>query len=414
MVLFATNTIGNKTADLSPIVVWGTLPSDTFTKYTSSVLEKQKDSLRLTYIQKDEDTFEQSLVEAIADDQGPDVIILSQDSILRNRNRILTIPYTTLPISTFNSTFINESSIYLTDSGIQAIPFVVDPLVMYYNKSHFTNASIVNPPQYWDAFKTVVQKLTQKDSNFNVTKSGVALGEYDNIDHAKDILSMLMLQAGAPMIGKNKDGKYISMLSGSYGNTTRPAEAALTFYTDFANPASELYSWNKSLSSSMSAFISGNLSMYFGYASELPTITLKNPNLNFDVALVPQSKDADTQVVFGKIYGFAILKSSKNVTSAFTQINTLTSKDFITLLTDITGLPPIRKDVLANSPKDPYMQVFYNSALRAKAWLDPSPKETNDIFRNMVESVIVGKTKPNDMITLSQREFDNILNSINK
>ena len=149
--------------------------------------------------------------------------------------------------------------------------------------------------------------------------------------------------------------------------------------------------------------------MYFGYSSELGNINLKNPNLNFDVSVIPQIRNTKQEIVFAKMSGFAILKSSKNSMSAFTQISTLTSKDAITSLISITNLPPVRRDVLADAPKDLYMKVFYDSALRAKAWPDPNPTETDQIFQGMIENTIIGKMKSNDAVTQADKQMETLL-----
>ncbi|MEI6480565.1 MAG: hypothetical protein WCO12_03550 [bacterium] len=412
LILFATATVGNKSTAVTPVEVWGTFPSGPISKLVDSINEIQKDTLKLTYVEKDPATFDKELVEALADGSGPDAILLPSDSVIKYKNKIFTIPYTSYPLKTFKDQFVDASSIYLNADGVVAIPFAIDPIVMYWNKSHFINASIVNPPSYWDDFTADVSKLTKKDSNFNIKQSGVALGEYKNIPHSKDILSMLFLQAGLAIAGKGSDGAYVSSLSGNVDGIDHPAESALTFYTDFANPVKSSYSWNRSFSPAFDSFVSGDTSIYFGYASELPSITLKNPNLNFDVSMVPQVRDASRQSVFAKMYGFAIMRSTKNLSSTFAQISKLTEKGSIASSTSFTNLPPVRKDVIDSSPADPYMQVFYNSALRAQLWPDPDPESTKDIFDNMIESVISGKAKVSDIVNGADQQLENVFRQI--
>ena len=394
----------------TPVVMWGTLSSDAMAKFVEVITANNKNSLQMTYVQKNAKTFEKDLVEAIADGAGPDIAVISEDMVLKNVNKFTTIPFATYPIRNFKDQFIDASSVYLKSDGVLAIPFVVDPMVMYWNKTHFVNANIVSPPKDWSEFSKVVLKLTKKDSNFNVMQSGVALGEYQNILHSKDILSMLFIQAGAQIVSKNPDDSYRSSLyfnSGSSDNTA--GTVALSFYTDFANPSKDLYSWNKSLKSSFDSFISGDTSIYFGFASELVGIPFKNPNLNFDVSGVPQATGVNKKSVFAKIYGLAILKSSKNQNSALAQIMTMTSKGSITDLSSITNLPPVRKDVLVNNSSDPYMQIFYDSALISDTWPDPNPASTELVFKKMIESVISGRSNTDTAVSVADGEIRNII-----
>ncbi len=411
VVLFSTSKLkpGTDVVD-APVVMWGTLSSEVVSRLTEKITADNKVSLQLTYVQKKPASFEKDLVEAIADGSGPDIVLISQDMIAKNTNKFVTISFATYSLRTFKDSFVDVGSVYLKSDGAVAIPFIVDPMVMYWNKTHFVNASVVNPPKEWSEFSEIVKKLTKKDSNFNIMQSGTALGEYQNILHAKDILSMLFLQAGAKIVTRNPDDSYRSSLYSNSSLSDKPAGIiALSFYTDFANPAKDSYTWNKSLKPSLDSFTSGDTSIYFGYASELAGISLKNPNLNFDVAKVPQVTGANKKSVFARIYGLAILKSSKSQNSAFNHIKALTSADSISVLSELTNLPPVRKDVLTAGSADPYMQIFNDSALIADTWIDPNSSDTDIVFKKMIESVIIGRESVDSAVNIADGELRNVI-----
>ena len=51
--------------------------------------------------------------------------------------------------------------------------------------------------------------------------------------------------------------------------------------------------------------------MYFGFASEYPVLQRKNPNLDFDVALIPQDENRPASVQatsYGRINALALVK----------------------------------------------------------------------------------------------------------
>lgn len=56
-----------------------------------------------------------------------------------------------------------------------------------------------------------------------------------------------------------------------------------------------------------------------------------------------------------------------------------------------SGLPPVRRDLLVTRPTDSFNSILYDSAIQAKAWLDPNAPATGSIFFNMVESVTAGR-----------------------
>ena len=57
--------------------------------------------------------------------------------------------------------------------------------------------------------------------------------------------------------------------------------------------------------------------MYLGFGSELGGIEEENPNLNFDIAPVPQAQGATALRNYATFYGLAIPKTSKNITGAY-------------------------------------------------------------------------------------------------
>ena len=391
VIIFATQKSGGKGTGV-PVVIWGTMPQANFTAATSEIT-KGSGGMKVTYVEKRADTFDHNLIEALASGTGPDVILLPQDLIMRLRGKILPMPYSVLPLRTYKDTFIQESSLYLDANGVLAVPFTIDPLVMYWNRDMLINANLALPPKTWDEFITLVPKLTVKDKNLNILKSAVALGEFRNITNAKDIISALLLQTGNSITALTDNGLVSTM-----SPPTLSSIGAINFYTDFANPVKPDYSWNRSLSSSLDMFVAGDLAFYFGYASEIGKIRDKNPNLNFDVTYFPQPKGAPVPVTFGRIQGFAVLRSSANSNDAFNDIITLTSPSVLSPLGGVTGLPSVRLDMQTSSAADPYQTVFYNSAIRSRGWLDPNPVSSGPIFQTMIESITSGELEAGDAI----------------
>jgi ABC-type glycerol-3-phosphate transport system substrate-binding protein len=243
--------------------------------------------------------------------------------------------------------------------------------------------------------------MTKKDGALNVTQSAIAFGEFGNIDNAKAVLANLFLQAGTSIT--SREGR--STLSESYGKPLLPAEAAINFYTEFSNPVKPFYSWNRSLPNSQTAFVAGDLAVYFGFASELPLLQLKNPNLNFDVAYVPTSREGGVYVSYGNFYGLAISKNSKNPNAAFQVSSTLASSNGAQAMEAIFGLPPARRDLLAIKPKSPFKEIFYGSTIRAKAWLDPDVAVSTLIFKNMIESITSGRERTSAAVSRASSEL---------
>jgi ABC-type glycerol-3-phosphate transport system substrate-binding protein len=106
------------------------------------------------------------------------------------------------------------------------------------------------------------------------------------------------------------------------------------------------------------------------------------------VAPMPQVKGASTKLTYAHVTGIAISSASKNFTTAFTAASFLATGDFAGKLATISGEVPVRRDLLAVKQTDAYTPIFYSSALYGSSWLDPSTTDTDNIFQNMVESVL--------------------------
>jgi ABC-type glycerol-3-phosphate transport system substrate-binding protein len=405
--IFATFHASNSTT-LSRITLWGTVSASDFNTTFSAYNTANGNKLDIVYVQKKPESFDQDFIEAIASGNGPDAIIFPQDLIMREQDKLYAIPESILPLRTFQDAFVDEAGLYVTPQGIVGLPLSIDPLVMYWNKDIFNTAGIVYPPKTWNEFLTLVPKLTQRDAASNITQSAVALGEFTNIDNAKEILSALFFQAGNPIMASNSNGVLTSTLDDTSGGNSG-AQSVLSFYGQFSNLDKTLYSWNRSLPYSQDAFIAGDLAVYFGFASEYNSIKLKNPNLNFDVTSFPQPYSAKTKLTFGRMNGLAVVKSSRQINSAFQTIYALSGPVFSSLWSSATKSAPARRDLLSQVSTDPNVVIFNNSALISRAWLDPNPSATNGVFQDMIEGVNFGQRSPADSISNASNQLNNIV-----
>ena len=108
---------------------------------------------------------------------------------------------------------------------------------MYWNKDLFSSAGISRPPQYWDDFSENVEIFTDKNEVGNIVQAGNGFGELNNIKNGKDILSMLIIQSGNPIM--KTDGEAIlkaALRKGAIRQQKQPAVSSVKFFNDFSNP----------------------------------------------------------------------------------------------------------------------------------------------------------------------------------
>ncbi len=376
----------NKPGSLGTVTLWGTVPQGVMTPLLEE-FNTANTSFVVKYVQKSAYTFNQDLLEALALGTGPDMFLLSDSLAFHYANKISVIPYQSYPLSSFKSNFAGAGEVFLTSKGVLAFPLSIDPLMMYYNRSVLDASGIIYPPASWDDLVSLAPKLTKKDDSNKIIKSMVGLGQFSNITNAKDIIAALFMQAGNGIV-MEKDGTYNSNLNAPVSNPKLSLSAILKFYTDFADPNQSVYSWNKSFANSNDTFSAENSALYFGFASELPSLVNRNPNQNLGISSFPQIKDAGFKLTNAHVMGIALLSSSKNLNTAFTAAGLLSMGNFASKFAAVTGVAPARRDLLKVRPPDSYFPIFYDSALYARSWIDPSPTDTNNIFRNMVEGVL--------------------------
>lgn len=401
VILFATYKGKSQEVVFTPITVWGTMPADVFNSFLQSMNTELAQPISVSYTEIPQASFDKTFIESLARGQGPDAVLLPQDSLYRHRDKVITIPYTALTQRDFQNTFVEQAELYLDTNGILAIPFTLDPLVMYWNRDIFTNAGIATFPKYWDELIQAGVKINQKDVNSNIRRSAVSLGEFVNLAHAREILGTLLLQAGNPVTEKKYEGTNPFMLVSALDDTSptlKEAEQAITFFTKFSNPRNPEYSWNRSLPNSKSAFLSGLLATYIGYASEFPDIREKNPNIDYDIAALPQARGAKNRVSYGLMYGFSIVRSTADANNTFNILSQLTSPNALSRFSKTSYLPPVRRDMISTGTTDPYLSIFYDSALISKGWLDGNNATTYSVFKNMIESITSGRKSSSEAL----------------
>lgn len=415
---FATYKSNQTSSELAPITIWGTFSASIFNEYIADINLNREQPLKISYIEIPESNFDKTFIESLARGEGPDAILIPQDLILKHQDKIIQIPYSNFPQRDYKDTFIQQGELYMTSNGLLALPYIIDPMIMYWNRDIFTNAGIVSYPKYWDEFTDLNKKITQKDFNSNIRKSAIAMGEFNNISNAREILGTLLFQVGNPVSYRDSEQNISSAIGDSSGfSGLNSAIQAVNFFTEFSDSRNTNYSWNRSLPISKSYFISGNLATYFGFASEINDIRQKNPNIDFDIAPMPQirqqtGKALPIRATYGSMYGFSIVRSTKSSTNTFSVITALLSQSTLDKLIKITYLPPVRKDMIKLGTDDQYLTIFYDSAIISKGWLDKGKVNSNKIFQDIIESVSSGRKDINEALRNGNDEYDILLKSI--
>ncbi len=371
------------------VTIWGTLPADTFDQLLTEISDQDRTFNAVSYRYVDPRSFDETFLNALADQNPPDVLLMSHEKIVEHRNRLQPIPYESFPERDFRSKYIDGASIFALRDGVYAFPLMTDPLVMYWNRDIFSDKNFLTPPKTWEEVVNILAPtLTVRDFNRNIQLSTIAMGEYENIKNAFPILSLLLLQSGSSFVTENENNQYEIMVDiTNEGYSARPLETVLGFYTGFSNVNNSLYSWNRTLGLDQDRFLSEDLAIYFGYGSEGRGFETKNPNLSFDIAEVPQGNGVTNKRTYGNFYGLFVPKTAKNKVGALRVIQTLTQDQYVKRFADSYNMAPVQRNLLAVGSNDVYGRIIYQSAPNARGWLNPDLDRLDDLIQDEIGDI---------------------------
>lgn len=371
-----------------PVTIWGTLPAAGIQKTLAELAEENEAYELISYKYYHPDEFDSALVNALADANAPDLVLVSQEKLVKLRRRIQPISYESFTMRDIRNSFVDGAQIFALSDGMYGYPITVDPLMMYWNRDIFATEGYLDPPKTWENLvNTVFLDLIQREFDRTIIRSVVAMGEYGNVRNAFGVISALMIQGGSGRVVEDSKGQYVVKLQISDGDNSDPLRAAADFYTRFSKPSNTLYSWNRSFAEDRQQFLAEDLALYFGYASEGRQIERMNPNLNFDIAEVPQGASATTRRTYGKFYALSILKASKNKTGASAVMINLGSPAVAGKIAKESDMVPAARSLVSAGSNDTYGRVAYQSASIALGWLNPDLVEADRIFETMVQDV---------------------------
>lgn len=403
---------------VGPVSIWGTFDQVSIQKAIDDLSLVHPDLQNARYTQKPADSYAAALTEAFASGTGPDLFFLSEDEAYAQKSRIRMISAESLTRSQFENSFIDGALPFIAPEGILALPLLADPLVLYWNKDILAANGESQPPQYWDQLFDFARKVTKRTDDGTVQTSAIAFGTYDNVDHAKEIMSLLIFQAGGSITVYDTNGRLFSGLladnPASGGLTAAPA--AVRFFTGFADSSKPDYSWNRSLQNAEREFVAGRLALYIGLASEKELIRNANPNLNFAISSIPQIRGARTLANSGKVYGVAVAKNAQNPLGGFAVAALLAAADASQALANATGLTSARRDLVerARVQANPTLSasegnIIANATILMRTWTDPDPQKTNNIFRDMIEETTSGALLLNEAISRAEQQINNLI-----
>lgn len=361
-------------------------------------------NLKVAYAQFNENTYEETLINRLAEGRGPDIFMLKSSWATKHRDKLFPLPQQAFNflVRDFMTTFVDGTAndLITSDGQIIGLPLYIDSLALFYNKDKLNAAGIAQPPRNWDELIAMSRQFTRISPVNEVLKSGLAIGTYSNVDHAFEIMSSIMLQNGDAIV--NATSRFRAVI-------TDKSTHALELYASFADPANQNFSWSARMPSSLQAFAQEDAMFVFGESRDIWRIRAMNPHLSFGVVSFPQPVNVHTPAVYGSYYFPAVSKASKNPTAAWQFVMFLTREAGTDMFRIKTQRPPARRDLLNRKADFPELDPFYGQSLIAKGWLVPDEKPAQRLFEQAVEDIVSRSQTSNQAVQTLRERLDLLL-----
>jgi multiple sugar transport system substrate-binding protein len=242
---------------------------------------------------------------------GPDIMRFHSSWTLQLKSNLLAFPKSTVDSTGLEKDFYKTVERDMKIGGAYyGIPLGVDTLSMFVNTKLLQDKGLAIPDDWNEIYEKYVPELVVKDQSGKIITPSIAMGTYDNITHAPDIVAMLLLQNGADMT---------DLAAGDGEN----AQGALDYYTSFADGDNAV--WDGTLDNSTLAFAKGNLAIYFGYSWDIFTIRALNPALEYQTVKVPTLAGRNDTVA--SYWAEGVSARSKNPKESFEFLTYLSSRE---------------------------------------------------------------------------------------
>lgn len=391
--------IGNSNANkiVGEVVMWGTLPETEMNKVVQA-FNPQAQTYRVVYKEVRENIFAQALLEALANGNGPDLILAPHQIILSQTSRLYPFPLASISSDLFNSTYVDGVKIFYSPSGAIALPVSIEPMVLFYNRTLFSKHGVIAPPEYWDEVSRFVPILTVQNKQRQFIESAIDLGS-PTTPYAKDILMTIVSQLGqTPVFTQyNQNGSTASTVLANIpvteGGDIQPLTTAARYFAQFADPSQTTYTWPQSGANATDQFVAEKLAMYVGYSGELETLRARNPKADFEMATLPQTRGYNTFATAARMYGIATLRTTKNPTASLTVQAQFAGPSISPAIASIVGAVPALRSYAVTPGLS---TVIARSMLVARGWYDSFPVQSINLTANMLSDIINNRQGPSD------------------
>ena len=112
VLVFSLSRSGSEQA-LGQVNVWGTFPASQMDIFVDQFNTAHNKQVSLSYREISEDTFETTLINALAAGRGPDLIFIPDDLLVKHSDKLFPVPFENFSARDFRDRFVEGGEIFL-------------------------------------------------------------------------------------------------------------------------------------------------------------------------------------------------------------------------------------------------------------------------------------------------------------
>lgn len=437
VLLFTTQKPAQTLRNIS-LTVWGTDDAPTVMEPLIAQYQATHPQIRITYVQKGVEGYQQELIDAWARGTGPNIFFMpnawvsqmtqystpmpadlsvqavqTTKGLLGSQSKIIVQRQTAPATSVYQDAFVDAVTKDAYVGGqLWGLPLSMDTIVTYYNKDLLADAKIFEPAKTWTELIDQITNnpLTALDPQNTILRSAVGLGTADNVPYASDLLALLMMQNGATMISADGHAAFAD----------QSGQTALDFYTSFATPSKTNYAWSTDLPNARDMFLQGKVAYYFGTFADRTAIAASGLSWGVEPMLHLTTEGDNDAVTHTQRKVDAARYQMLMVSRASVQNNSsVAAWNFLTYLTrtttaqqylKATGKLAALKSLLAPQGADQMMGTYAAQLLTARTWYHGKDGvHAEQYLRDLINSVNAGQTDLETALALAAKQIESTL-----
>lgn len=419
-----------KPPEAKPVTLqyWGVWDSPAQVAPLIQAYQSSHPTIKIQYRQLRYEEYEQKLLEAWADDRGPDVFAIPASWLKKYEARLKPMPASVkIPVQQVTGTIKKEVTTSLVDvkgytaddvksrfvdvvyndvvrnGKIYGLPYSLDTMVTFYNSDLLAAAGIPEPMKDFAELIEQTPKLTKVGQDNQIYQAAVAMGGVDNVPGYFDIISNLLLQTNVTV-----KGAFFRPLSDD--NSSDNFARDLGFYTDFMKPGLSSYSWSNSLPNALDMFADGKLAYFFGYSYHADALRQRGTPFEWRITNFPQTPGSQGTKYYADYWVNVVPVKSKYSDPAWNFIQSTASADLVNNYLQANKKPTALRSLLKAQLADPALMVYASQVLTADDWYNGyNYNLAQQYLGDFIKEINSGK------VDLSKKDdLQNLVNRINQ